>query len=63
MSFAKPTQKSETVDEYQRLLCSVPGCGKLWSVKIDRPMCSFHQWNKEPKKEATQSWYETGEKF
>ena len=45
----KPTDD----DEYARLLCSVPGCGKRWTVQIDRPMCSFHQWGPQkdqPKK-------------
>lgn len=44
MSFAKPTQKSDEFDEMQRLMCSVPGCPNRWTVKIDKPMCSFHQW-------------------
>jgi hypothetical protein len=45
MSFAKPTPKQESgFDEYQRLMCSVSGCPNRWSVKIDKPMCSFHQW-------------------
>lgn len=45
----KPTDD----DEYARLLCSVLGCGKIWTVKIDKPMCSFHQWGPQkdqPKK-------------
>lgn len=61
MTFAKPTQKSETQDEFKRLLCTVPGCGKPWSVKIDKPMCSYHQWNKE--KKTSQNWYEPKEIF
>jgi hypothetical protein len=45
MSFAKPkTNDNFADDEYKRLLCSTPGCGLPWSVQIDRPMCSFHQW-------------------
>lgn len=65
MSFAKPTQKTETIDEVQRLLCTVPGCGKPWSVKIDKPMCSYHQWKKEPKKTEmrTVNSYFNGEEF
>ena len=46
----KYQEEPQKEDEYSRLLCSVPGCGKIWTVKIDKPMCSFHQWNKEPKK-------------
>jgi hypothetical protein len=34
-------------------LCSVPGCSNWWSVKIDKPMCSHHQWaNTEKPKPA-----------
>ena len=46
----KYQEEPQKDDEYNRLLCSVPGCGKIWTVKIDKPMCSFHQWSKEPKK-------------
>ena len=46
----KYQEEPQNDDEYSRLLCSVPGCGKIWTVKIDKPMCSFHQWNKEPQK-------------
>jgi len=72
MSFAKPNApKSNDQDEYNRLLCSVPGCGKVWTVKIDKPMCSFHQWSKEPKKtshvadvlkpKTASQWYDADE--
>lgn len=44
MTFAKANKTEKFDDEYARLLCSVPGCGQRWSVKIDKPMCSFHQW-------------------
>lgn len=44
MTFAKANKIEKPDDEYARLLCSVPGCGQPWSVKIDKPMCSFHQW-------------------
>jgi hypothetical protein len=30
--------------EYKKLLCSIPGCGALWTVRIEQPMCSRHQW-------------------
>jgi hypothetical protein len=50
MSFAKPTPKQEsTFDEVQRLMCSSLGCQRPWSVKIDKPMCSFHQWGTSAK--------------
>ena len=44
MSFIKPDSKNEQVDDYKSLLCAVPGCRRFWSVKIEKPMCSFHQW-------------------
>ena len=33
-------------DEVQRLMCSVSGCNKRWTVHIsgDKPKCSEHQW-------------------
>ena len=33
-------------------LCSVPGCTNWWSVKIDKPKCSFHQWHSDAKPRA-----------
>ena len=36
-------------DEVSRLMCSVPGCQSRWTVQIDRPMCSFHQWGTSSK--------------
>ena len=45
MSFAKPKTKDNFADdEYKRLQCSMSGCGSPWSIQIDRPMCTFHQW-------------------
>jgi hypothetical protein len=45
MTFAKPTPKQESnFDEMQKLMCSVSGCQNRWTVMIDRPMCSYHQW-------------------
>ena len=50
-NFKNNVDKPTDDDEYARLLCSVLGCEKIWTVKIDKPMCSFHQWGKaEPKK-------------
>ena len=48
-NFKNNVSKSTDDDEYARLFCSVLGCGKRWSIKIDKPMCSFHQWG--PKKD------------
>jgi len=77
MSFAKPEKKQESsMDEMQRLMCSVPGCNKRWTVHIsgDKPKCSHHQWSgekssrnpatllpKEPKTVA--QWYDDKEDF
>lgn len=36
-------------DEMQRLMCSSAGCSNRWTVQIDRPMCSFHQWGTSSK--------------
>lgn len=57
----KYQEEPQKDDEMQRLMCSVAGCGKRWSVKIDKPMCSYHQWNKE--KKTSQNWYEPKEIF
>jgi hypothetical protein len=77
MSFAKPEKKQESsMDEMQRLMCSVFGCNKRWTVHIsgDKPKCSHHQWSgekpsrnpatllpKEPKTVA--QWYDDKEDF
>ena len=39
-------QTNNQIDETDHSLCSVPGCGKRWSVHMEgyRPMCSQHQW-------------------
>ena len=72
MSFAKPTPKQESsFDEEQKLMCSVPGCPKRWTVHLsgDKPKCSEHQWAKDPAEyrrpivakpvsQTVQQWYE-----
>lgn len=47
MSFAKPnSQKQESgFDEVQKLMCTVAGCTRRWTVDMGRPMCSQHQWS------------------
>jgi hypothetical protein len=30
------------------LQCSAYGCNERWSVKIEKPLCSFHQWKQWP---------------
>ena len=45
--FNKPMKQEKPVmDEYQRLMCSYPGCADRWSVHLDseKPKCSKHQW-------------------
>ena len=54
-------------DEIQKLMCTADGCTNRWSVKIDRPMCSKHQWGESVKvktsldaivvKEPVKTWY------
>jgi hypothetical protein len=46
-------KKEEPQDNFDRLMCSVPGCHKRWSVQMEgsKPMCSNHQWS--DKKPAT----------
>jgi hypothetical protein len=72
MSFAKPTPKQESsFDEEQKLMCSVSGCQKRWTVHLsgDRPKCSEHQWARNPAdycrpivakpvSQTVQQWYE-----
>jgi hypothetical protein len=55
---------------YDTNLCAVQGCTNFWTVKIDKPKCSHHQWLDSgranpaplllgyPKKEPKKSWYE-----
>ena len=38
-------KKEEPQDNFDRLMCSVPGCQKRWSVDMGKPMCSEHQWS------------------
>jgi hypothetical protein len=35
-------------NEFQRLMCAVNGCQNRWSVQIEKPMCSRHQWGDNP---------------
>jgi hypothetical protein len=61
MSFIKADKKNESnIDKDQiermKLMCSVPGCPNRWSVQIEKPMCSRHQWGDNPfteKRKAT----------
>jgi hypothetical protein len=49
MTFAKANRTETFDDGVQQLMCSVSGCNNRWSVKTDRPMCSFHQWGTSDK--------------
>jgi hypothetical protein len=57
--FAKPENYlPERQDDGAKLLCSFPGCQKPWTVKIDRPMCSEHQWPKaQPRTAPASAWW------
>ena len=43
-NFKNNAPQESNFDEMQRLMCSAPGCQKRWSIMIDKPMCSYHQW-------------------
>ena len=53
----KNNDNSNDDDEYKALMCSFLGCKNRWSVKIDAPMCSFHQWG-APKEKKQSMWYD-----
>ena len=59
MTFVKSTRQESQINndelEYRKLLCSVPGCGALWTVRIEQPMCSRHQWGDNPFKSKTKA--------
>jgi len=45
MTFARPkAAHGAGFDEEKKLMCTHPGCGARWSVMVDRPKCSRHQW-------------------
>ena len=46
-NFRNNVKQESGFDEEQRLMCSVSGCGKRWSVNMGKPMCSEHQWGKQ----------------
>jgi hypothetical protein len=50
-------KKEEPINDHS-LLCSVNGCGNLWSVRLEGspPKCSHHQWGAKPKNEGTMSY-------
>jgi len=47
MSFKKSESKQEPQDDGARLLCSEFGCTNPWTVQIEKPKCSLHQWKKK----------------
>lgn len=51
-------KKDQPTNDDQSLLCSVNGCGNLWSVRLEGspPKCSRHQWGAKPKNEGTSSY-------
>ena len=54
-------------------ICSVPGCNNWWSVKLDKPKCSYHQWESDVKRmpaklpelkvKTVSQWYDDKEAF
>jgi hypothetical protein len=38
-------RKENPQEEYDRLMCTVAGCKRRWTVDMGRPMCSQHQWS------------------
>lgn len=53
---ARDNREQGSAEQDERaLMCTFPGCHFRWSVKIDRPMCSFHQWGKGPYSERTET--------
>ena len=61
LSNFKNVKQESGFDEMQRLMCSVAGCGKRWSVHLDgdKPKCSDHQWKPSPPiTQAVQHWQE-----
>jgi hypothetical protein len=46
MSFKNQLQRNTQPEDdgLKRLLCTVSGCGKRWTVDMGRPMCSKHAW-------------------
>lgn len=36
--------RQQDPDGGEKLLCTEPGCGRRWTVKVDKPLCSFHAW-------------------
>lgn len=53
MALTNFKHQNNQIDETDHSLCSIPGCGKRWSVHMEGqlPMCSEHQWSE--KKPAT----------
>lgn len=43
-NFKSNVKTQNEQDDYQRLICTEPGCSRPWSVMVDRPKCSKHQW-------------------
>lgn len=43
-NFKNNAKQENDFDDTQRLMCTVVGCKNRWSVKIESPKCSFHQW-------------------
>jgi hypothetical protein len=69
-NFKSNVKQESGFDDEQRLMCSVIGCNKRWTVHQsgDKPKCSAHQWGEKTtyshptiEKSVTQTvqqWYE-----
>lgn len=44
--FGKANKFEASTDDESRLYCTHSGCRRRWSVMIDKPKCSAHQWEK-----------------
>ena len=48
MSFKSQFAQREEPEDHSASFCTVPGCGKKWSVRMEGvgQKCSFHAWGK-----------------
>jgi hypothetical protein len=44
----KSKKQEADFDNGKDLVCTHPGCGMPWSINIERPLCSYHQWGVYP---------------
>ena len=44
--FKRAKKDDQHDDDHVKLLCTEPGCGRLWLVHAGKPQCSFHAWGR-----------------